>query len=249
MYTYVLLDNAKNAKQIEAKFPVMAEKYKTEEALKNKTWAVELKPLAEIHLSPQLPYESEAKGNKNAMIGLIVAAIAILCIAWINYVNVTVVRSMERAKEMGIRRAVGATRKQLIIQFLFEALLTNSLAFIIALGIMEVALPTFNRMTDTMLELSIWVRTSLGFFLILIFAIGISLSGFYPAALLSGIRPIKMLKGKFTHTKKAGITRKALVIIQYTASMILLWNVCCFCPIKLHAKCLIGNKNRPDIGC
>lgn len=76
----------------------MAEKYKTEEALKNKTWGVSLIPLADIHLTPQIGYETETKGNRSAMIALIFAAVAILAITGLT-INLTVARSMERAKE------------------------------------------------------------------------------------------------------------------------------------------------------
>ena len=85
----------------------MAEKYKTEEALKNKTWAIQLTNLRDIHLNPQKAYEPEVKGNRSSIWVLICTALAILCIAWINYINMTVARSMERAKEIGIRRASG----------------------------------------------------------------------------------------------------------------------------------------------
>ena len=103
----------------------------------NKTWGVSLIPLADIHLTPQIGYETETKGNRSAMIALIFAAVAILAIAWINYINLTVARSMERAKEVGVRRVVGAFRQQLIYQFLFEALVMNLIAFILAVGLIE----------------------------------------------------------------------------------------------------------------
>ena len=143
-YTYVLLDSPERKAEIEREFPVMAEKYKTDEALKNKTWGVSLIPLADIHLTPQVGYEAETKGNRSSMIALIFAAIAILAIAWINYINLTVARSMERAKEVGVRRVVGAFRKQLIHQFLFEALVMNLIAFVLAVGLIELVLPYFN---------------------------------------------------------------------------------------------------------
>ena len=79
-YTYVLLDSPERKAEIEREFPVMAEKYKTDEALKNKTWGVSLIPLADIHLTPQVGYEAETKGNRSSMIALIFAAIAILAI-------------------------------------------------------------------------------------------------------------------------------------------------------------------------
>jgi putative ABC transport system permease protein len=101
-YTYLLLAPGKNPKEIESQFPAMAEKYKTMNALKNKTWAVTLVPLKEIHLNPQKQYEREIKGNKNSLITLIFIAVIILLTAWINYINLTTARSMERAKDIGI---------------------------------------------------------------------------------------------------------------------------------------------------
>ena len=114
VYSYVLLKSANLKTQVEEDFPVMAEKYKTEEALKNKTWAIQLTNLRDIHLNPQKAYEPEVKGNRSSIWVLICTALAILCIAWINYINMTVARSMERAKEIGIRRASGASRRQVI---------------------------------------------------------------------------------------------------------------------------------------
>lgn len=223
-YTYVVVETPEQARQVESGFPVMAEKYKTEEALKNKTWGVRLIPLEDIHLSPQKAYETEVKGNRSSMIALIIAAIAILGIAWINYINLTVVRSMERAREVGIRRVSGATRKQLIVQFLFEALLNNGIAFVLALGILEVALPAFERLTGREFDLWVWFRSAWSLLIVFVFGVGVFLSGFYPAVILSGTKPMKMLKGKFVHSNKAGITRKVLVVVQYTASMVL---ICC----------------------
>lgn len=222
VYSYVLLKSANLKKQVEDAFPEMAEKYKTDEALKNKTWAVQLVNLRDIHLNRQKSYEPEIKGNSSSLLVLICTALAILCIAWINYINMTVARSMERAREIGIRRASGASRRQIVSQFLFEALVTNGIAFILALGIMEALMPAFNNLTGRDLSFSVWITTPLGWLLLLVFAIGVFLSGFYPAMVLSGIRPLKMLKGKFTHTRGATITRKVLVILQYTASLTLL---------------------------
>lgn len=222
VYSYVLLKSANLKKQVVGAFPEMAEKYKTDEALKNKTWAVQLVNLRDIHLNRQKSYEPEIKGNSSSLLVLICTALAILCIAWINYINMTVARSMERAREIGIRRASGASRRQIVSQFLFEALVTNGIAFILALGIMEALMPAFNNLTGRDLSFSVWITTPLGWLLLLVFAIGVFLSGFYPAMVLSGIRPLKMLKGKFTHTRGATITRKVLVVLQYTASLTLL---------------------------
>ena len=221
-YTYVLLDSPEREAEIEREFPVMAEKYKTEEALKNKTWGVDLVPLADIHLTPQLGYEMETKGNRSAMIALVFAAIAILAIAWINYINLTVARSMERAREVGVRRVVGAFRKQLIHQFLFEALVMNLIAFILAVGLIELILPYFNQLVGRTVTFSVWLMDYWWVLLVLVFIAGIFLSGYYPALALLNRKPITLLKGKFLHSKSGERTRQVLVIIQYTASMILL---------------------------
>ncbi len=222
VYTYVILDSPERKIEIEEKFPVMAEKYKTEEALKNKTWGISLVPLADIHLTPQAGYEAETKGNRSATVALIFAAIAILGIAWINYINLTVVRSMERAKEVGVRRVVGAFRKQVIFQFLFEALIMNLAAFILAMGIIEIILPYFNQLVGRMVTFSVWMTGYWYIPLLMVFIAGIFLSGYYPAQTLLKRKPIMLLKGMFMNSKSGDNMRKVLVVVQYTASMILL---------------------------
>lgn len=222
VYTYVMLDSPERKIEIEEKFPVMAEKYKTEEALKNKTWGISLVPLADIHLTPQAGYETETKGNRSAMVALIFAAMAILGIAWINYINLTVVRSMERAKEVGVRRVVGAFRKQVIFQFLFEAFIMNLAAFILAMGIIEIILPYFNQLVGRMVTFSVWMTGYWCIPLLMVFIAGIFLSGYYPAQTLLKRKPIMLLKGKFMNSKSGDNMRKVLVVVQYTASMILL---------------------------
>lgn len=200
----------------------MSEKYKTDEALKNKIWGVSLTPLADIHLKPQVGYEAEIKGNRTAMIALIFAAIAILAIAWINYINLTVARSMERAKEVGVRRVIGAFRKQLVSQFLFEALVMNLVALVLAVGLIELILPYFNQLVSRTVTFSVWLTGYWWLLLLIVFVGGIFLSGYYPALALLNRKPITLLKGKFLNSKSGEGTRKVLVVVQYTASMILL---------------------------
>lgn len=221
-YTYVLLDSSDRKEEIERAFPQMAEKYKTEEALKNKTWGIRLQPLEKIHLNPQLGYEAEMKGNRSAIIALIFGAIAILLIAWINYINLTIARSMERAKEVGVRRLVGAFPKQLVGQFLFEALMMNLIAFIIAVGLIELLIPAFNQLVGRTITFSVWFTEYWGVLVILLFIAGIYISGYYPARALLRKKPVILLKGKYQNSRTGETTRKILVVVQYMASMILL---------------------------
>ena len=222
VYTYVLLDSPERKEEIERAFPQLAEKYKTEEALKNKIWGVRLEPLERIHLNPQLGYEAELKGNRSAIIALILGAVAILIIAWINYINLTVARSMERAREVGIRRAVGGFPKQLVGQFLFEAFIMNLIAFVIALGLIELLLPAFNQLVGRTITFSAWFTGYWGVLVLLLFVAGIYISGYYPARALLRKKLIVLLKGKFQNSGAGESTRKILVVVQYTASMILL---------------------------
>lgn len=221
-YTYVLLDSPERKAQVEAEFPIMAEKYKTDEALKNKTWGVTLVPLADIHLTPQVGCEAEKKGNRSAMIALLLAAVAILVIAWINYINLTVASSLGRAKEVGVRKVLGAFRKQLITQFLFEALVINLIAFVLAVGLIEVALPFFNQLVGRMVSFSVWTTGYWWAVLLFAFVAGVFISGYYPALVLLNRKPITLLKGKYLNSKSGDRIRKVLVVTQYVASMVLL---------------------------
>lgn len=110
------------------------------------------------------------------MLALIFAAIAILGIAWINYINLTVARSMERAKEVGVRRVIGAFRKQLIAQFMFEAWVINLIAFVLAVGLIEVILPYFNRLVERTITFSVWLTNEWWILLVVVFIAGILLS-------------------------------------------------------------------------
>jgi len=144
-YTYLLLEPGKNPKEIEDAFPAMSEKYKTSEALKEKTWAVSLVPLKDIHLNPQKQYEKEVKGNRSSLITLLIIAVVILLTAWINYVNLTTARSMERAKDVGIRKVSGAFRFQLIRQYMMESWMVNLAATLLAVFLIFALKPVFNQ--------------------------------------------------------------------------------------------------------
>lgn len=221
-YTYLLLVPGKNPKEIESQFPAMAEKYKTMNALKNKTWAVNLVLLKDIHLNPQKQYEREIKGNKKSLITLIFIAVVILLTAWINYINLTTARSMERAKDIGIRKVSGAFRRQLIGQFLLESWIVNLFSIFLAIVLILLLKPVFNQVISENIDLVIlklplfWIST------VLILIAGILLSGFYPAFIMSSVKPVSILKGNYYNFGLAGTTRRILVIFQFAASLFLI---------------------------
>ncbi len=221
-YTYLLLAPGKNPHEIEEQFPRMAEKYKTEEALRNKKWEVTLVPLEKIHLNPQKQYEHEIKGNKRSLVTLIFIAIVILMTAWINYINLTTARAMERAKDVGIRKVSGAFRSQLIRQYMTESWLVNSIAVVMAALLVMILRPFFNRIIGENTGLFILVQPVFWFSALAVLTFGILLSGFYPAFILTKVKPCLILKGNYFNSGSAGTTRRVLVVFQFAASLFLI---------------------------
>jgi len=151
-----------------------------------------------------------------AILGLIV-----LLIACINFMNLNTARSEKRAKEVGIRKAVGSGRKQLINQFLGESMMISALAFFLSLGIVAIALPYFNKLTDKEMSLQI---TSPVFWMIMIAFTAVTglLAGSYPAFYLSSFNPVRVLKGNFKAGKSSSLPRKILVVVQFASSVVLM---------------------------
>ncbi len=221
VYTYVRLEPGKNPQEIADAFAAISDKYKTA-ALKHKDWRVELIPLKEIHLTPQKSYEKETKGSRTAVYILSVMAVALLLIGWVNALNLMVARFLERGKEFGVRKAFGASRKQMLFQGLLEAGIVNTLAAGIALGWLEVLLPVvysraaYDFGANTLLLPGFWVAV------LSIIVLGTLFTGLYPSYLLTRIRPADIMRGKLLHSRKGNKMRKVLIIVQFVASFILI---------------------------
>ena len=181
-----------------------------------------LQPLASIHLSANYMMDAEVNGDGKAVTFLLIIAIFIVVIAWINYINLATARAIERAKEVGIRKTLGSLRRQLIGQFLFESLLINTLAAILAIGLIAACLPVFNAVAGKNMNLSLLATSPFWSILALIFVGGTLLSGIYPAFVLSSFKPITVLKGKLTTSSHGSFLRQALVIGQFSASVLLM---------------------------
>jgi len=221
-YTYLLLSPGKDPKEIENAFPSMSEKYKTAEALKDKTWAVSLVPLKDIHLNSQKQYEKEVKGNRSSLITLLIIAFVILLTAWINYVNLTTARSMERAKDVGIRKVSGAFRFQLIRQYMMESWVVNVVAILLATALIFVLKPAFNHLVGIKLGLFLLKDPRFWLSAVAVLFIGIVASGFYPAFVMTRVKPSIILKGSYFNSGSAGTTRRVLVVFQFAASLFLI---------------------------
>lgn len=182
----------------------------------------QFQPLTSIHLDPPMQVDLPGHGNRQYVNIFFIIALVILLVACINFMNLATARSARRAKEVGLRKVVGALRGQLIGQFLGEALLISFFALLLAIGLVWALLPLFNDLAQKDLRLNL----TDGYFLLGL--IGITLltgiiAGSYPALFLSGFRPVKVLKGNLSATTGGNLFfRNGLVVVQFVVSIVLL---------------------------
>lgn len=182
-----------------------------------------LQPLLAMHTSTEYPADNGLSDASNPTYSYILTGIAlfILAIACINFVNLTVARSLKRAKEIGIRKVVGGQRKQLIMQFLGESFILSFIAFVLAVGLVQLALPTFNTLANKALAFSYLLNFKLVAGYIVIFLLTGLLAGFYPALVLSGFNPVQTLYNRNQYAGKNYLS-KGLVILQFTLATFLI---------------------------
>ena len=183
-----------------------------------------LQPITDIHLYSNLLQESEPQeqGDGDTVFFLSMIAIFILVIAWINYINLSTAKSLERAKEVGVRKSMGAYRRQLINQFLVESFVLNLIALVLAIGIVVLFTPLFGRLVDVAISRAFFMQPIFWIAVLAVLAIGSVLSGLYPAFILSSFRPIEVLKGKLTTNHSGIFLRRGLVVFQFAASVTLI---------------------------
>lgn len=221
-YTYVKLKEGTNMDELEDRFPAVADRFKTKQTLKDHTWAIDFVPLKDVHLNAVKPYEIEAKGNRRAVNFLLLISFVILVIAWVNYVNLSTAKALERAKEVGIRKLAGSFKSQLIIQFLSESTLINFIAAIFALIVVFLAIWILPVFIGESFSLDIFNDAYFYALFLCLVIIGIFLSGVYPAFILSGFKPSIILKGKYESSKGGALLRQSLVVIQFAITIILI---------------------------
>lgn len=219
-YNYIQLKPGADPKALEAKLPAFVKKYGHEGDAERMIFT--LQPLTDIHLYSDLIQEARVNGNGNSVYFLMIIAFFILVIAWVNYVNLATARAIERAREVGVRKSIGAARTQLMGQFIAEAFVVNFIAVVVALALMNIAIPTFNALSGKELTTSILADPSFWYAVVGLFIVGSVFSGFYPALILSGYQPARVLKGSMKGTREGIILRKGLVIIQFVASVALI---------------------------
>ncbi len=225
-YSYVLLEPGRDPRTVERKFERIFDS--DVQGKRNRELHVKesfiLQPITDIHLHSHLSkeLEGEEQGDANAVFFLTLIAIFILVIAWINYINLSTARSMERAKEVGVRKTIGAFRRQLIQQFMLESFIINLTAFLIAIGIVVVGINYFNQLTNSKLDLGFLSDQIFWMKIMIAFLAGSIVSGTYPAFVLSSFQPISALRGKGGHYASGILLRRALVVVQFASSVTLI---------------------------
>ena len=222
LYTYVLLRPGVNEKSLEPRLASFCDRYlKTSQGKMNK-YELELQPITSIHLHSNYEYEMSRNSNIRYIYLFAAVALLVLSIAVINYVNLATARSSIRVKEIGVRKVIGAERKQLVGLFLMESVIFTLVAGAIAIALASLSLPAFNILSGK--ELTLWqFGTALTATLLLTFTVLIGLvGGLYPAFFLSGFRTIPALKGQQGNLTATTVFRKSLVTFQFVITIILI---------------------------
>ncbi len=191
------------------------------ERLDNDTFEFRLQALEDIHLHSNLQLDVAGHGNSQYVSTFFIVAIFILIVACINYMNLSTARSSKRGKEVGIRKAIGAHRSQLVSQFFSESILLTALSLVIAIGLVFLALPYFNEVSGKQLNIDL---TKSDFWLSLIGVVLLTglISGSYPALYLSKFNPVKVLKGDLKTGGSNLLLRNGLVTMQFIISAVLI---------------------------
>ena len=227
-YNYIKLEGGTDPKKVEQKIPkwVVPHLVGWNETDLNHMLAgnigFQLQPLLDIHLHSNIKWELEANGDINYVYIFLSAAFLILLIACINFMNLTIARAMTRTKEIGIRKVVGAERNQLFYQFLGETIIAALIAIFISTILVYFTVPYFMDLTNSKLLLNTVIENSFLVDLIIIAIIAVVIAGSYPALYLSGLQPVKILKGEKLNDSAIQKISKGLVVFQFAVSIMLI---------------------------
>jgi putative ABC transport system permease protein len=216
VYTYILLKENSSMQSIQEKFTPFYDKYmKPIGDQINASFSLMSTPIVDTHFRQGLGAELPT-GNKSYVFIFSAVAIFILMLAAINYMNMATARSAKRAKEVGVRKVLGAHKKLLIRQFLSESLTLAFIALLIAILIVTLLMPEFNNLTGKELSFSLKQNPLIIIEVLMITVITGLISGSYPAFYLSSFLPVRVLRGTVTNTgKKSGTLRRVLVVLQF----------------------------------
>ncbi len=226
-YTYLMFPKNYNVDRVRAQMPDFLDKYVNFKGMPgnlktHQVTTLTLQKLTDIHLTSHLDDEIEENGSATRVYIFSAIALFILLIACINYMNLSTARSTLRAKEIGIRKVVGAQRKEIIAQFLSESVLITYVSLLMAFGLTMLLLPAVDRMSNLQLNINTLLHWQVLLPVILLpFVIGL-ISGIYPALFMSSFIPVKVLKGILKVNTNAFSFRKILVVLQFSISIVLI---------------------------
>ncbi|MGN6213244.1 ABC transporter permease [Parafilimonas sp.] len=234
MFTYLLLNKNADPKKLEAKFQQLVAKYIVPEVQRDmgislaeaqksvNTFVFTLQPVTDIHLYSHTKYELEPNGDIQYVYIFSALALFILLLACVNFTNLSIARSVKRAKEVGIRKVMGSGKMQLIKQFLSESVLMSFCAMLLAAGFIILLLPYFNQLSGKQITVSSFFNyKAIAFMLILVLLVGV-VAGVYPSFFLSSFNPVKVLKGSASAGKQKNILRSGLIVFQFFVSTALI---------------------------
>lgn len=223
-WSYVKLQPNTSANLLEKKLPGFLNKYgarQLEDAGMKK--ALHLQPITSIHTTPGYDAERGKVVSKSFLKVLVLIAILIQIIACINFMNLATARASKRAKEVGVRKVVGAGKKSLILQFMSESFLLSLAGVFLALGLLVIGLPVLNKITDADINTGSLLNYKILVALIVIVVITGLFAGSYPAFYISSFKPVSVLKGIFSsNISSAASLRKLLVVFQFLLSVVLI---------------------------
>lgn len=220
-YSYIKLSDPAHQNKVEGKFAALKEQHISDQ--RSNLFNPSLTPLTEIHLGSNLRNEIKANGSMDFVYIFTAVALFILAIAGINYMNLATARSAKRAKEVGIRKVLGAYKKQLITQFLGESLVLTMISAVISFILVVFLIQPFGSYMNRQLNAGMLYDPVIFLALIIVvFVIGVG-SGLYPALFLSAFKPVVVLKGKLIPGMgSSGLFRKALVVFQFIISIVMI---------------------------
>jgi putative ABC transport system permease protein len=234
VYTYIVVSDGTRPNEIEAKLPALVEHYaagqiQARSGISYKEYIAAgngynyfLQPIRDIHLHSNLTNEIKPNGNITYVYILIAIALFLIVIACINFMNLATAISVTRAREVGIRKIVGSTRRSIIRQFLLESLVLSFVSLVIAGLMITLVLPVFNNLARKELEID-FISQPLNLVMLLVVGLLVGiLAGSYPAFVLSSFNPVTVLKGRFSTSRKGIRLRNVLVVFQFAISIVLI---------------------------
>lgn len=218
-FFYLKIKEGVNVESMES---VIAENRKAMFPEEHNPGRLSFQPIHEVHFDNQFSYDIASSANTDQVLIMAGLGLFILVIAWLNYINMATARSMDRAREVGVRKSVGASRTQLIFQFLLESAIINLLAVALSILLVDLSIDYFQEITGHSPDLPYWQKAWFWTAIFLLWGTGTLASGLYPAFFLSGFEATRVLKGDVSGSIGRPKLRQGLVMVQFVLSMILL---------------------------